>query len=95
MDVKFGMWVPADILPEPGADGDFAAWQESDRILITDGREVWTGYCMLWEPDTEDPCAPEVEWRIAGPDWYKLHGCTAWMPLPDIPAWAQKREVEK
>ena len=70
-------WVSVDER-QPPVLGD---WPEhSVTVLITDGREIWTGYRVTWE-DNEFP----PQWHLAGRDAYGFDGVTHWMPLPELP----------
>lgn len=56
-------------------------YERSIRVLITDGKEIYTGYMHHWiEIEYTSP-----KWLISGPDGYEFKNVTHWMYLPELP----------
>ena len=71
-----------DTFPPHRDDG----WNnETDCVLIFDGRTVFIGYAMKYIKDMEEE---ETEWRwyLQGRDAYRIENITHWMELPKPPS---------
>lgn len=83
--MKTADWVSvSDALPDFDGDaGDFGDYTFSKDVLVTDGRDVWVGYCVIYYPEYAQSDPPS--WRMKGPDSYTLKSITHWKPLPPLP----------
>ncbi len=78
-------WIPVtERLPDRfDLDPLAGCCRDSERVLATNGRQIFVAYWRSWEEDGMG--CPPSEWIIVGRDGYDFPGVTHWQPLPEPP----------